>query len=59
MKSVPILPPKQQAYVSSDVRDKSLATMIGVASTEDEAEKEKKFREAERERHKEVERASY
>ena len=35
MKSVPILPPKQQAYVSSDVRDKSLATMIGVASTED------------------------
>ena len=44
MKSVPILPPKQQAYVSSDVRDKSLATMIGVASTEDEAEKEKKVR---------------
>ena len=40
MKGVPVLVPKHAAFVSREVRDKSLSTMIGVASTEDEAEKE-------------------
>ena len=41
MKGVPVLAPKHAAIVSREVRDKSLATMIGAPSTEDEAEKEK------------------
>ena len=42
MKSVPVVHPKLQAYVSSEVRDASLATMTGVACTEDATEQEQK-----------------
>ena len=41
MKGVPVLNPKHAAFVSREVRDKSLATMIGVPSTDDEVEKGK------------------
>jgi hypothetical protein len=41
MKGVPLLSPKQQAYVSKEVRDTSLTSMLGVASSEDEVEKAK------------------
>ena len=42
MRNVPVLAPRHQALVSRAVRDTSLNSMIGVASVEDENEKEKK-----------------
>ena len=42
MKSVPVLAPKNHAYVSKTVRDASLASMLGVPQDEDPDEKEKK-----------------
>ena len=42
MRGVPVLAPKNHAFVCGEVRNKSLATMSGVANTEDAAEKEQK-----------------
>ena len=44
MRGVPVLAPKHQAFVCSEVRNKSLATMSGIANTEDETEKEQNLR---------------
>ena len=41
VKAVPVLSPKLQAYVSRDVREASLASMVGVPECEDEEEKKK------------------
>ena len=41
MRNVPVLAPRHHALVSRAVRDASLQSMIGVASVEDENEKEK------------------
>jgi hypothetical protein len=41
MRSVPVLAPKNHAYVSNTVRDASLASMLGVPQEEDPDEKEK------------------
>ena len=41
MRNVPVLAPKNQAYVPRHVRDESLRNMTGVPHNEDEGEKEK------------------
>ena len=41
VKVVPVLPPKLHAFVSKDVREASLAAMIGIPECEDEEEKKK------------------
>ena len=41
VKAVPMLPPKLHAFVSRDVREASLAAMIGIPECEDEEEKKK------------------
>ena len=41
VRNVPVLAPKNQAYVSREVREKSLETMAGVPHHEDKEEEEK------------------